>query len=263
MPSKIEWCEETWNPVTGCTHVSEGCRNCYAERMSGRLAAMGQKKYSGITAAGKWSGVVRCHDDALTIPLRWKRPRVVFVNSMSDTFHPLVPAEFIHRILDVCERCPQHRFLFLTKRPVRIGGWRNRPFPKNVGVGTSCEDQKTADTRIPHLLSSDAPMHFLSMEPLLGAIDVRDWSPCGYYCDERVGHVDHRRIDWMIVGCESGPNRRAVDREWLVRIIGVGESERIPVFVKQWDFGQGVVKLPHFMGRQYLERPEWFFAKCG
>lgn len=262
MPSKIEWCEETWNPVTGCTHVSEGCRNCYAERMSGRLAAMGLAKYQGITKNGQWSGVVKCHATALEIPLEWKRPRVIFVNSMSDTFHPDVPAEFVHKILDICERCPHHRFLFLTKRPERArevlsdyvcdrrlpGVW------PNVGLGASVEDQQSANERVPRLLGCPTILSFLSCEPLLDLVFLHEsWFP-------RPGS---RGIKWIIVGCESGPRRRPVQREWLARIIAYGEREKIPVFVKQWDFGDGVVKVPYCMDRQYLERPEWFFAKCG
>jgi protein gp37 len=211
--SKIEWTDSTWNPVTGCSRVSEGCRNCYAERLAGTRLAQ-TPRYEGLTRISggepKWTGEVRLHEDVLFKPLSWKRPRRIFVNSMGDTFHEKVPFEFIDRMFAVMALCPQHTFQVLTKRPERmaeflltrettVGEWavatgvlhygekrfREMAFKElrwiaegksvapNVWLGTSVENQEEADRRIPHLLNCPAAVRFLSCEPLLGPVDSR------------------------------------------------------------------------------------------
>jgi protein gp37 len=205
----IEWTDATWNPVAGCTRVSSGCDQCYAVRQSHRLEAMGQEKYAGLTVLNRkgdrhFNGVVRCVEEALPIPLKWRKPRRVFVNSMSDLFHEGVPFEFIARVWGVMRSTPKHTYQILTKRPERAAEFLNRcadaesmgwithngtavtsyggtgiivgdddkwPLP-NVWLGTSCEDQAAADERIPHLLRCPAAVRFLSCEPLLGGIDL-------------------------------------------------------------------------------------------
>lgn len=214
--SKIEWTEATWNPTTGCSRVSAGCDNCYAIRQAARIQEMGTTDaYDGTTRKrgnGKvdWTGVLRMHEDRLDQPLRWKRPRVIFVNSMSDLFHPSVPVDFIDRVFAVMALCPQHTFQVLTKRPERAAEYMAtgqgrcldpgrfgavidasfelqhrgliKPFMRdgsgawwplaNVWIGTSVEDQAAADDRIPHLLRCPAAVRFLSCEPLLGPMDL-------------------------------------------------------------------------------------------
>lgn len=207
MSTSIEWTDATWNVTTGCTRVSAGCDNCYAYRMTKRLAGMGQTKYQGLCGKGHFNGVLKCHEDALEIPLHWRKPRRVFVNSMSDLFHAGVPQRFLHRVFAAMMLCPQYTFQILTKRPDRMAAyingddlsdgtmgrrvqWRNEawlkplnrelryadiPWPlPNVMLGTSVEDQEQADKRIPYLLRCPAAVRFLSCEPLLGAVALDD-----------------------------------------------------------------------------------------
>ena len=227
--SSIEWTDDTWNPVSGCTRVSAGCDNCYAVTMTKRLEAMGQEKYSGLVNIGKghFNGVVKAHEDALTIPLKAKKPRRYFVNSMSDLFHRDVPLEFIDKVFAVMALCPQHTFQILTKRPERmaeyLAGYHDRnhveardfieslgyprrcyaewPIP-NVWLGTSVEDQQAADERIPHLLRCPAAVRFLSCEPLLGPVrfygDCIVCKRCGTYL------ADHEEAEWEPCDCKCG-----------------------------------------------------------
>lgn len=209
--TSIEWSDKVWNPVSGCTRVSAGCDNCYAVKMTARLEAIGIEKYRGLTVLNKagdrqFNGKIKTHDDALEIPLKWKKPCRIFVNSMSDLFHRDVPFEFIDRVFAVMALCPQHIFQVLTKRPERMAEYQHRskemvsywmgkfvekdrmetvgrafdaqaelnagrPLP-NVWLGVSAEDQKRADERIPHLLKCPAAIRFLSCEPLLGPVEL-------------------------------------------------------------------------------------------
>lgn len=205
MSTRVEWADEVWNPTTGCAKVSAGCKNCYAEKMTKRLAAMKQKKYHGIlTERGRFNGKVRHHEDTLRIPFTWRKPRKVFVNSMSDLFHEDVPFEFIDKVFNVMARTPQHTYQILTKRPERMAEYLasehlrvgNKPetdlrflrwhmygtnmryddfcWPiSNIWLGTSVENQDAADERIPHLLRCPAAVRFLSCEPLLGAVELK------------------------------------------------------------------------------------------
>ena len=209
--SAIEWTEVTWNPVTGCTKISHGCRFCYAERMSKRLLAMGVEKYKeGFSPA--------VHEAALGEPLRWRRPRLVFVNSMSDLFHKRVPAMFIETVFDVMNRASQHTFQVLTKRPGRVVqlGRRLRWTP-NIWLGTSIESERWLG-RLARLRDTDAHTKFLSLEPLLGPLLS----------------IPLQEIDWVIVGGESGPGARPMDIDWVRDIRDNCLQNGVPFFFKQW-----------------------------
>lgn len=209
--SKIEWTQCTWNPVTGCTKISKGCKNCYAERMSRRLKAMGQPNYrNGFK--------VTTHPHVLETPLRWKQPRTIFVNSMSDLFHRLVPLNFIKKIFDVILDSPQHQFQILTKRSSRLQQLnRTLDWPVNVYMGVTVE---SADYvyRIDHLRETNAAIKFLSLEPLLGPIP----------------NLNLKGIDWVIVGGESGPGARQIKPQWVTDIRDQCLKADVPFFFKQW-----------------------------
>jgi protein gp37 len=209
--TSIEWTQRTWNPVTGCTKVSAGCKNCYAERMAQRLKAMGLHQY-------KNGFQVTLAPAVLEEPLRWSKPRLVFVNSMSDLFHEDVPLQYVQRVFDIMSRTPQHTYQILTKRHVRLTEVaKHLVWPKNVWMGVSVENQATTN-RIPHLLATDAHVKFLSIEPLIG--EIRKLCLSG--------------IDWVIVGGESGPGARTMAQAWVQRIQRACEKQRVPFFFKQW-----------------------------
>ncbi|MDF1596967.1 MAG: phage Gp37/Gp68 family protein [Acidimicrobiia bacterium] len=226
--SKIEWTDATWNPVLGCSKVSPGCDNCYAITMSRRIETTGNEAYRGITIRDDWTGLVRCLPERLDQPLRWKRPRRVFVNSMSDLFHPDVPPEFIARVWHVMERAEAHVFQILTKRPQRMARWVQwyetddefgedfGPLP-NVWLGTSIEENRYA-FRANHLRSTSAAVRFLSLEPLLGPLPALNLSA----------------IDWVIVGGESGPGARPMHPDWVRDIRSRCQTAGVPFFFKQW-----------------------------
>ena len=194
MPTKsnIEWTEMTWNPVTGCTKISQGCKHCYAERMAKRLTAMGSGRYrNGFQ--------VTLHPDLLDVPRKWRQPRVVFVNSMSDLFHEDIPDEYIARVFATMRDCPQHTFQVLTKRADRLASLGPKlDWPRNVWMGVSVEDARVI-SRIDGLRAVPATIRFLSLEPLIGPLD----------------RLPLRGIDWAIVGGESGPRARPMKREWV------------------------------------------------
>ena len=245
--TKIEWSDSTWNPIGGCTRVSEGCRNCYAEIMAARFSDPGQWGHGLArrvtlpdgTTDHRWTGKMVLHDHRLDQPLRWKKPRRIFVNSTSDLFHENVPDEWIDRVFAVMALAPQHTFQVLTKRPARardymlaVGRCRSwlyesppvaanpsvrwrMPLP-NVWLGTSVEDQATADARIPHLLATPAAVRFLSCEPLLGPVTP-----------------DLTRIHWVIVGGESGPGARPMHPDWARGLRDQCEVAGVAFFMKQ------------------------------
>jgi protein gp37 len=209
--SKIEWTQATWNPITGCTKISEGCKHCYAERMSKRLKSMGLKKYRGEFS-------LTLHDDALDIPLHWRNPKYVFVNSMSDLFHEEVPIDFIQKVFTVMGEATWHQFQVLTKRSSRLLELdRQVQWPSNVWMGVSVENQDNI-FRIEHLMHSHAVIKFLSLEPLLGPLS----------------NLNLAGIDWVIVGGESGPGARVMREEWVINIQNQCLSKQIPFFFKQW-----------------------------
>ena len=209
--SSIEWTEFTWNPVTGCTKISPGCKHCYAERMAKRLAAMKQRNYAN-------GFKLTVHEHALETPLSWRKPRTVFVNSMSDLFHKKLPVDFIQRVFSVMARAHWHRFQVLTKRADRLEELSSRiEWPANVWMGVSVEN---ADYkfRIDHLRRTGAHIKFLSLEPLLG----------------RLFRLDLKDIDWVIVGGESGPKSREMRTEWVLEIRDQCLAAGVPFFFKQW-----------------------------
>jgi len=209
--SAIEWTETTWNPVTGCTKISPGCTHCYAERMARRLQAMGQPNY-----ANGFRPTI--HEHMLGAPLRWKQPRTIFVNSMSDLFHEGVPVRFIQRIFDVMVAAHWHTFQVLTKRSERLMELcRQLPWPPNVWMGVSVENEAWS-FRMDHLRATNAHTKFLSLEPLLGPL-----------CN-----LNLSGIDWVIVGGESGPMARPMDRAWVVDIRSQCQRAGVPFFFKQW-----------------------------
>jgi len=209
--SKIEWTEATWNPATGCTKHSPGCQHCYAERMARRLRAMGVAKY-----AGGFEPTV--HPEALPLPLTWKSPKMVFVNSMSDLFHERIPDGFVREVFQVMHRAEWHTFQVLTKRSDRLAHLgAHLDWPPNVWIGVSVE---TADyvRRIDDLRQTPAQCRFLSLEPLLGPLPT----------------LDLRGIDWVIVGGESGPGARPMAVEWVRRVRDQCVECHVPFFFKQW-----------------------------
>ena len=220
--SSIEWTEVTSNPVTGCTKISAGCKNCYAERMAKRLHAMGSARY-----ANKFR--VTLHWDLVDLPRTWKRPRVVFVNSMSDLFHPKVPLEFIQAVFETMAATPHITYQILTKRSDRLRKVAGAlPWPPNVWMGVSIED-KRALQRLNDLKYVPVSVRFLSLEPLIGPLEG----------------LNLRDIDWVIVGGESGPKSRMMKKEWVDSIHAQCEAAGTEFFFKQWG---GVRK--HDTGRE-------------
>lgn len=228
--TKIEWTDATWNPVTGCTKMSAGCQHCYAETMSRRLKAMGVTKYSKGFA-------VSLHEDALSEPEKWRKPRTIFVCSMSDLFHKDVPFEFIDKVFAVIRRTPRHRYQILTKRAERMAEYfATREVPENAWLGVTV-DVKTSKPRIDALRSiKDAPIRFLSCEPLL----------------EDLGEMDLTGIDWIIVGGESGNQARPMKEEWAVNIQRQVETAGKAFFFKQWGTwgSDGIKRDKHKNGKK-------------
>jgi len=232
MPTKIEWTQETWNPITGCSKISEGCANCYAERMAKRLAGRfgypDQPHHFDVTI----------HEDKFDQPLKWKKPRMIFVCSMGDLFHDDVPEEQIMRVFDVMCDAPQHTYQILTKRPQRMK-WIVKQFtdyiwkglPENIWLGVTAENQKAADERIPWLLKTPAAVRFVSIEPMLGPISFRwaKWQPIEYH-----NHLDGlRMLDWIICGGETGPGARRMNYTWAINLYGQCMAADVPFFFKK------------------------------
>jgi protein gp37 len=209
--SSIEWTEMTWNPTTGCSKISAGCKYCYAEVMTRRLEAMGIEKY-------KNGFKISVHEDALHIPYSWKKPKAVFVNSMSDLFHPGVPVTFIEKVFEVMNNTPQHTYQVLTKRAERLYELHHRlKWTPNIWMGVSVEDEKVTD-RIDFLRETNAVVKFLSCEPLIGPLT----------------NMNLTNIDWAIVGGESGRKARPIKEEWVLDILKQCESSNVKFFFKQW-----------------------------
>ena len=221
--TSIEWTDATWNPVAGCTIMSAGCTNCYAMRMAARLEAMGLDKYKGLTrksgGRAKWTGEIALDEKALSVPATWSKPRNVFVNSMSDLFHPDVPVDFIHKVWAVMKETRRHTYQILTKRPDRMAQILQDGFDilPNVWLGTSVEDKRVI-YRLDELRKVPAAVRFVSYEPLIGSVAG--------------GTLDG--IQWAIVGGESGPNARPMDREWIDEIFDQCTDAGAAFFFKQW-----------------------------
>ena len=252
MSTKIEWAEETWNPISGCTKISPACDHCYAERMAHRLAGR-----CGYPTDEPFR--VTLHPDRLSQPLRWRKPRRIFVVSMGDLFHEDVPDRYIAAVFGVMSACPQHTFMVLTKRPERMREWcmwvsgsphhqahdviydmmcdhfeeslwpddtdERWPLP-NVWLGVTAEDQRRADERIPVLLSIPAAVRFVSVEPMLGQIDATD------YLNPSPGGRCSNAIDWVICGGETGPGARPMNHHWTRELRDQCSSSGIPFFFK-------------------------------
>ncbi len=230
--SAIEWTESTWNPLTGCTKVSSGCKHCYAERMAKRLQAMGQPNY-----ADGFKLVM--HEHVLEKPLEWKTPQVIFVNSMSDLFHEKVPVVFIQKTFDVMCRADWHKFQILTKRAERLVELNPQiDWPDNVWMGVSVENQEYV-SRIDCLRRTGAKVKFLSLEPLLGPIH----------------QLDLTGINWVIIGGESGPGARPVLQEWVTDIRDQCVIAHVPFFFKQWGGVQKKRAGRELEGRTWDEMP--------
>lgn len=271
--SRIEWTDATWNPIRGCSRVSEGCRNCYAEREAARFSGPGQP-YEGLAevrpAGPRWTGEVRLVESALEVPLRWKKPRRIFVNSTSDLFHEKLREDWLHSIFQAMVEAPQHIYQMLTKRVNRMRdvlqqmrkSWslpsmRGCPgdlsAAPNIWWGVSVEDQKTADERIPVLLDTPAAVRWVSAEPLLGVVSmcrlqgnlgmkcdlvmdalrgeyVPAWKGRDTIPDTRCG----KRLHWVVVGGESGPNARPMHPDWVRSLRDQCEAAGVPFFFKQW-----------------------------
>jgi protein gp37 len=209
--SSIEWTESTWNPLTGCQKVSEGCKNCYAERMANRLQAMGVANYvNGFE--------LTLHEDALGIPLRWKQPQTIFVNSMSDLFHKDVPKQFIQKVFAVMRLAHWHRFQVLTKRSERLLELDSELiWTPNIWMGVSIENEDVV-SRVECLRKTHAQIKFLSLEPLLGPLP----------------NLNLEGVDWAIVGGESGPRARPMDKKWVIDIRNQCHNANVAFFFKQW-----------------------------
>jgi protein gp37 len=301
----IEWTTATWNPVTGCDRVSEGCDHCYALTLAKRLKAMGNPRYQ-VDGDPRRSGPgfgVTLHEDQLDLPLRWRRPRRIFVNSMSDLFHDEVPDDFIARVFAVMGLADHHTFQVLTKRPGRMASllrsesfreswFRARldravhagvqrmndrgeiglatewPLP-NVWLGTSVENQKWADVRIPRLLETPAAVRFLSCEPLLGPVDLRPFLGIPEATGE-TGNVQVRRarsrpaahwpaasrLDWIIGGGESGPGHRPMDPDWARSLRDHCNAAGVPFFFKQWGGATPKAGGRELDGREWNDLPQ-------
>ena len=300
--TKIEWVKnsdgtsgQTWNPLAGCTIKSPGCTNCYAMKMAKRCEAMGIEKYAGttMTVKGKavWTGKINFDEKALFAPLKRKKPTMYFVNSMSDLFHEDVPYEWIDKVFAVMALCPQHTFQVLTKRADRMRGYLSgftcdgaRRFHvtraaetmmqkffggfdwplKNVWVGVSVEDQKRADERIPDLLATPAAVRWLSMEPLLGPVDLTNVAgKVPEYGTSKAHGMDtltpynrilRPQLDWIVVGGESGPGAREFDPDWARLIRDQCAEANVPFFMKQMG-GANKARMPEIpadlMVREY------------
>jgi protein gp37 len=234
--SGIEWTNSTWNPLTGCNKVSPGCKHCYAERMAHRLQAMGHPNYSN-------GFLLTLHKEALELPLQWKKPQLIFVNSMSDLFHKDVPLDFIMKTFDVMQQAHWHTFQVLTKRSERLRELDSQiAWPRNVWMGVSVENQDYT-FRIDDLRKTHAVIKFLSLEPLLGPIH----------------RLNLKKIDWVIVGGESGPGSRPMSEEWVINIRNKCLKTGTPFFFKQWGGFNKKAAGRDLEGRTWDEMPR---ANC-
>ena len=235
--SGIEWTDATWNPLTGCNKVSPGCKNCYAERLSRRLQKMGQRNYrNGFE--------LTLHESALDIPLKWAKPKMIFVNSMSDLFHAQVPDVFIKKVFRVMNRSSQHIFQVLTKRPERLEKIAPQlDWTRNIWMGTSIEN-KNYMFRADHLLKTAAHVKFLSLEPLLGPLP----------------RLKLKGIDWVIVGGESGPKSRIMQKEWVEQIRDQCLKKNVAFFFKQWGGVRKSATGRLLNGRTWDEMPKKYFT---
>jgi protein gp37 len=243
--TSIEWTDATWNPVAGCTVLTAGCTNCYAMRMAARLDAMGMAKYAGLTRKSGnravWTGKIRLDEKSLAIPRSWTKPRKVFVNSMSDLFHPDVPVEFIARVWSTMKETPRHTYQILTKRPERMAEVLSKaPFEvlANVWLGTSVDDGRVLG-RLDDIRRVPAAIRFVSLEPLIGSVAAGDLTG----------------IQWAIVGGESGPRAREMKPEWVDEIEAMCRKSKAAFFFKQWGGKNKKAAGRMLNGQTYDEMP--------
>ncbi len=282
MTTKIEWTEETWNPIVGCSKVSPGCNHCYAERMAKRLKTMGQGKYSGVVDDNGWTGRTYFADlTAINEPLKWKKPRTIFVCSMGDLFHKDVEFNWILKVMYMIDKCQQHTFLLLTKRPERMReffqDWVPNPFCldegdlSNVWCGVTAENQEWADKRISILLDIPVAKRFVSIEPMLGPVNLTqinidqdrtithnvltgipyDWDYGEEFPENRI-----EKLDWVICGSESGPSRRPMDIDWVRNLKNQCFKSNVPFFFKQRYEGKKKLTLPELDGLVWDQKPQ-------
>lgn len=236
--SAIEWTESTWNPVTGCAKVSPGCKHCYAERMSNRLHAMGTYSYRN-------NFKLTLQPEALSIPLNWKTPKTIFVNSMSDLFHGEIPAAYVHKVFNVMNKASWHCFQVLTKRADRLSTFKTLPWTSNIWMGVSVENEDY-QFRIDLLRKTKAKVKFLSIEPLLGPLPK----------------LKLKGINWVIVGGESGPHSRPMEKEWVLDIRDQCNNAGVPFFFKQWGGFNKKKNGRALQGRTWSEMPNFPEAVC-
>ena len=276
MATKIPWAMETWNPLNGCSKISEGCRNCYAEKLAARLKAMGVAGYKDtITEEGQWSGKITSNLKQLNKPLNWKRGKIIFVCSMGDLFHDAVPTVALHQILSVIKKCPQHTFLLLTKRPenalaasqsVRFSHFFDLP---NIWMGVTAENQEMLNKRVLILLQIRAAKRFVSVEPMLTPIQMEipindaSWSTRNLLTGEMSNLLRQSKVqtsaetlDWVICGCESGPARRPMDIEWAKNLKNQCVSAGVPFFFKQKYIGTKKIVMPLLDEQVWDQAPE-------
>jgi len=221
MPTKIEWAEETWNPIVGCTKCSPGCDHCYAERMAARLKGMGGSKYQGVITDGKWNGQVAFDP---RFPFTGKKPKRIFVSSMGDLFHSKVSRSWMQDIVRIQSEHPQHIFFWLTKRAPLMRMmcdyvFGRNPYPENLWTGVTVCNQDEAERKTPELLRIPSVIRFLSIEPMLGSIDLSPWI---------------KKLNWVIVGGESGPGARPMQPDWVRSVRDQCADAGVPFLFKQW-----------------------------
>jgi protein gp37 len=274
--TRIEWAQKVWNPVTGCSKISPGCQNCYAERMAKRLRGR-----CGYPAEDPFR--VTLHPERLEEPLRWRKPRMIFVCSMGDLFHEDVPEDFIWQLIGKAYEAKHHTFLTLTKRADRMediltrSSWWNNDTPQNIWLGVTVENQEQ-DWRIKHLLNTPAAVRFVSVEPMLGPVDLTavrlpdhlqpDWAygmPYGITFDALQLNESHiydseNHLDWVICGSESGPNHRKTKIEWIRDLREQCISANVPFFLKQMEINGRMVKMPELDGKIWAQFPEVQYA---
>ena len=244
--TSIEWTEQTWNPTTGCSKISEGCKNCYAERMALRLKGIGVKGY-------EHGFKLQLQPDRLDQPLNRTKPTIYFVNSMSDLFHRNVPDDYIEKVFSVMQKAHWHTFQILTKRAKRMATFlKSRKIPDNIWIGVTVENKTKGVPRINHLRSIKACIRFISIEPLL----------------EDLGFIDLTDINWVIVGGESGPRARPMRPEWVINIREICRKNKIPFFFKQWGgWGPDGIKRSKkangriLLGREWDEKPQYCYGE--
>ena len=268
--TKIEWATDTWNPIVGCSKVSPGCANCYAERMAFRQTQMRPGcEYCDVMIGKKWNGKTAFVESQLDKPLHWRKPRRIFVCSMGDLFHESVHDAWVGKVWDVMTQCPQHTFLLLTKRPEGMRRLFCEPcdikMPPNIHIGVTAENQEQADKRIPILLQIPAAVRFVSIEPMLGPVSLWEWFPDGS-C-EKPAHITgvcekneeyENGIHHVICGGESGPGARPLHPDWVRSLRDQCVSADVPFMFKQGpEVERGpLVKLPFLDGRQWVQYPK-------